>query len=134
VSQSTPTARQLTCKRVSVSCSAGYKPEVFKFRALVLWSSSGQITADYPPVAPPDRGTFYRYSCATGSTLTHGFMEVGRDAPVADADGFKVNFGENNEDQPINTVLRAAQPYDPFDQEEEIVVDVRVTVTVAHVP
>ena len=33
-------------------------------------------------------GTFYRYSCATGSTLTHGFMEVGKGAPVADVAGF----------------------------------------------
>jgi hypothetical protein len=30
--------------------------------------------------------------------------------------------------------LRAAQEYDPFDTEEELVVDVRVTVKVEHVP
>ena len=42
--------------------------------------------------------------------------------------------GENSEDLPINMVLRAAQEYDPFDTEQEVVVDVRVTVTVAHVP
>jgi hypothetical protein len=33
-------------------------------------------------------GTFYRYSCATGSTPTHALMEIGRDEPVADAVGF----------------------------------------------
>jgi hypothetical protein len=46
----------------------------------------------------------------------------------------EVKPGEDNEDQPINMVLRAAQEYDPFDTEEELVVDVRVTVKVEHVP
>jgi hypothetical protein len=33
-------------------------------------------------------GTFYRYSCATGSTLTHDLMEIDKDPPVAGAAGF----------------------------------------------
>lgn len=45
----------------------------------------------------------------------------------------RVNQGELNENQPLNLLVRAAQPYDPFDTEQEIVVDVRATVTVEHV-
>jgi hypothetical protein len=45
-----------------------------------------------------------------------------------------VKPGEDNEDKPINMVLRAAQEYDPFDTEQEVIVEVGVTVTVAHVP
>lgn len=42
--------------------------------------------------------------------------------------------GEGNENKPINMILRASQEYDPFDTEQEVIVDARVTVTVEHVP
>lgn len=44
----------------------------------------------------------------------------------------EVKRGENNEDQPINMVVGAAQKHNPSDSETGIVVDVRVTVN--HVP
>jgi hypothetical protein len=45
-----------------------------------------------------------------------------------------VKRGESNEVQPINMVIGAAQEYNPFDPEIEIVVDVWVTVIVSDVP
>lgn len=45
----------------------------------------------------------------------------------------RVNQGELNENLPLNLTVRAQQPYDPFDTEQEIIVDLRVAVTVEHV-
>jgi hypothetical protein len=45
----------------------------------------------------------------------------------------KVIPGEGSEDQPLNIVVKAAQEYDPFDTEQEVDVDLHVSVTVEHV-
>ena len=46
----------------------------------------------------------------------------------------RVGVGEGVEDQPLHFTLNAAQPYDPFDPETELNVNVWVDVTVEHLP